>query len=359
MPGKPPPRTTFYWSDLPVADQHAWEAAIAPSLSLFCDRPDLSSLSPKTVSAAAYSYLRAMTFISRNFPERMTLPASDRITTEIADAYLASMEARQLRRDSIVSYFGGLRQALSWMYPEKDFRWLSRPGGRSLKAHLPPNRMQRKTPHSLTILNLAERIFDEAVASECDRTRLTGVRDAVAVGLEGLLGLRRSTLSRLRLGIDVVPHADGWDLDVHRDILKTGRWLPSSQWVPVGPIISPWLSRYVEVERKELLEGRTDDRLLIAWRREGLTPNGISTRFRVLTNRFLGEQFCTLECRHGVATTISLEGSAHPLDASLLLGHKNPKTTLEHYNRASAVAAGKRHAERLRQMRGTRFDPEI
>jgi integrase len=335
----------------PEADRRAWATSQTTSRSPFRKDHGGPTRSPHTTRKVEVGYGRFISFLVKHDPERLGQHPRDRLSPDVLDNYFAALTGSGYADHTVVCAFDEVRAAMTWMYPGVDFSFITRPNGSPLSWRLPMKSRQRDVPHQTVWLACARGLFASGLADPDPNSRCRKIRDAVLLGVLVTAAPRIETLWRLELHRHVRRSGDGWVLEFTKDILKTGRKTGRGLEVPVEPEVATWLDRYVTTERHEWLAGKMHDAL---WVVRGGTPmkkGSLGMRVRVLSAKYLGEEFGPHACRVALATSAAIDGSDHPLDASLLLNHTSSAMTLRHYNRANAMAAGKRHAIRIKKMR--------
>ena len=337
---------------LPVAawpphDRALWTQGLTRRHSPFRAHGGGRSRSPFTDKKAASGYGRWIHFLrTRGLLDDQALPDS-RVTPERLDDYLATLRGLGNANSTIQSRLLELRGALEVMQPQGDHCWITRPGGSSLGSVLPPQPRERDLHLTPELLDWALAVFRAGLAHPQPRCRKAMVRTAALIGVLAMPAPRLRTLGLLRLGRHLQRAEDRWILHMEASMTKTGH----AQTCPLLPEVTPILDRYFEVERRELLKGGTGDHAWIGLSGKPLTQDGIVANLRALSIDRFGHRVGPHAFRRSLATTIALDGHTSPLDASVLLGHTNPQTTLKYYNRANAVAASHRQTDRLRRLR--------
>lgn len=331
----------------PEADRAAWEQAVAPRRGPFRKNQGGRGPNAASLSKLASGYGRWLGFLRQagELDEREA-PAV-RVTPERLDAYFEHLRGCGNADYTVVSRFDELRGALQLLCAGMDFRWISRPQGISLRLRLPMRRRNRFVPDSAALLTWAEELFQAGIAQPKPRARCAQVREAVMIAILTTQAPRLRALAALRVGLHLQRRGDTWVLDQLPEITKTGNDLT----MPLPAEVTVMLERYLAVERRDLMRGQAHDALWVAWGGEALAEATISRRIRLRSLERFGVAFGPHRFRASLATTLALESPETPLDASVILGHTGPEVTLAHYNRASAIAAARRHAERLAKLR--------
>lgn len=340
-------------AEWPEADQALWRAATTPQRSPFRTEGGGRPRAHATHRKYAEAYGRFIGFLRRGFPDLLDRPAAQRLTPDVLDAYFVHLHEESRNTASTVTMrFVDLRFALQAMHPGVSFKQVTHPGGVPLTSLLRAEPKRGIVYNSGVLFLLAEDLFTQSLRQTGPWRRRAGVRDAVIIGLLVDQAPRRRTLSELRLGTHVYRVDGAWALDQAPDITKTGAMTGRGSLMPIEPTVAAWLDRYIAVERRELLCGGTSDAVWISNHGSPLAYHSLGEAIALRTRRVLGEPLRPHDFRASLATTEAMDGTASPLDAPAILGHTSPRTTLAHYNRATALAASRRHIERLKRLRG-------
>lgn len=343
-------RTCLRLDQWPKADQLAWTKAITPHRGPF--RMDGGRTRNQfSIRMLASGYGRWLGFLMQNGQLDPTEAPAERVTLERLDAYFTHLRECGNADYSLVGRFDQLRRVLQWMYPRVCFRWITHPSGVAIRALLPMKRKSGLVPDSAVLLAWAEELFRKGLKMRVPMRRCAQVREAVMIGLLATRAPRLRALASLRIGVHLLRQDDEWLLDQDPAITKTCQ----SLMLPLSREVAGMLNRYLEVERVELLNGARNDALWISTLGKTLAEATIARRLRLRSKQRFGEAFGPHRYRASLATKLALDAPDNPLDASILLGHTSPEVTMAHYNRASALAASRRHSERLKRLAvGTR-----
>ena len=265
----------------PEADRTAWTAAVAAGQGPFRRTHNLNS--PYSIRKLRGGYARWLRHLDDAGQLDPAQPPRDRVTPARLDAYLEHLRQRGNADATLVGRFTELRDALRLMCPGVDFRWVAKPGGRSLH-HLLPMRARVVAPIDTDVLlDWAEALFAQGLASPVRRTRCTLVRDAAIIGLLAERAPRLRALSSLKLQDSLKRTESGWFLHQHGRLTKMGLALS----MPVSDQVGHMLDRYVAVERRELLGHQASGH---AWVRFGgrLTQEGVVSMVQKHSRRQIG-----------------------------------------------------------------------
>jgi site-specific recombinase XerC len=346
-PVQAPVRTCLRPDDWPEPDRLAWRQAIAPRQGPFRRDGGGRARNPSSVRKAASGYGRWLGYLQRDGQLDPTEAPSQRPTPERLDGYFAHLRACGNADYSVVARFAELRMALQWMVPGTSFQEITAPHGVSIRAGLPmQKRRSGLVPDAAVLLAWAQELFQEALTLPKARCRQVQVREAVMIAILATRAPRLRACAALRNGVHLRRQGNGWILDQEPAITKARK----RQELPLSTEVAVMLDRYLSVERIELLAGAQSDALWISMLGTPLAEASLSRRTRIRSLKRFGEAFGPHLFRASLATTLAIEGGC-ALDGSVLLGHRNPQTTLAAYNRALGHAAARRHGERLIRLR--------
>ena len=323
----------------PPADAAAWAAARDPAAGPFSQNP------PR--SPATYEDLRRRLWLlplasrKRGQLDPAETPV-ERPTLGRLGGYHERLVRAGLADYTIVARFEALRGALRLMYPTGDFTFVTRPGDVSIRQMLRMNRRPRFVPDSREAELWAEALFIEGLSLSDPVARRLQVRDAAFIGMMASRAPRRRAAAGMRLGRNLRRVGDSWEsweLFFDKGLMKGGR---SSLELPLGPRVGKIIERYIEVERRELLDGATHDFVWVTKSGEPWSEKGIDFMMRTRTKARFGVAFGTHRFRTSLTTTQAIVDGRNLLGTSRILAH-SPAVALKHYNRAGALEASRRH----------------
>jgi hypothetical protein len=333
----------------PQEDRAAWLRATGPADSMFGEASRAEEWAPATVRFRRAAFEQFVCFLYRqghtDIPTVVPLVAQATI-----DAFVADMRGRPNNENTIGNRLKALHAALGLIAPGADFSFIVRPGGRPLR------RVLRMRPRPVEVADTREII---AQVKALHRTGLAGQgyaegrtarRDAALIGLIACRPERARAISVMRLGHHLFQRGEGWFLDFDADDTKQkhDRHLTVPDW------LVPILEDYIHKVRPTLRGASATDALWLATRGGAVGYGGLGKIIRRRTTEWFGRGRGPHWLRKCYTTTVIEEDPKLALDAALVCDH-SPQTQLEHYNMAKAVAAGRRHNDRVdRLMQETR-----
>jgi integrase/recombinase XerD len=323
-------------AEWPAADAAAWQLACTPGAGPFSRNP-ARSRATYTMYADGYAgWLWHLRSLNQLHPAET--PA-ERVTRERLGSYHERLARAGLADHTIVARFEGLRGALRLMYPGGDFTFITRPGNVSVRRKLRMHRRPRFVPDSREAELWAETLFIEALSLPVPAERQRQVRDAAFIGMMASRGPRRRAAVGMRLGHNLRRVGDHWELFFDASLMKGGR---SSLQLPLGPRVGRIFTRYIEVERRELLQGATHDFVWVAKSGDPWSDKGTDFMMRTRTKARFGVAFGSHRFRTSLTTTQAIVDGRNLLGTSRILAH-SPAVALKHYNRAGSLEASRRH----------------
>ena len=268
------------------------------------------------------------------------------LTPELLDQFFEHLVAAGNADRSVVGRFQELELAYRLMNPGRHFGWLTKPDGVPLEHVLPMGVRPRFTPGSDELLEWADELYQNGLTKRDAQVRCALIRDALMIGILATRAPRLRALWSLQLGVHVVREGADWLLVQKASITKTRKEI----WLPLSAEIGAMADRYVSTERLYMLRGQISDAFWIQWHGGPLAKSSISGLIWRRTLERFGVGFGPHRFRASLTTTLAEESPSAAFDAAGILGH-TPKTSLSNYNRAKAIHAGIRHANRLQKLR--------
>jgi integrase/recombinase XerD len=347
-----PSRRCLRLDEWPEPDRLAWKTAMAGG-DIFDHRCAGANWSAATRVKNSGGYGRWLGFLKqRGWLAPETLPAN-RVTAARVQAYFESLRAA-VRDHTVICRIAELAAVMRAIAPDRDWSWINRPGGTSIRMRLPMARRPMSVPSAQTLLALGLRLMQTAEGLSRPTRRIVQYRDGLLFALLAAVPtMRLRNLVSIQIGRHLL-YADGqFRLWFPADETKTRRPLEA----PVPDGLAAALRRYLEVYRPQLLQGRAHAQLWVNWRGQALTKSGIQNRFRYVTAKHLGSVIGPHAFRHAAATTVAIKDPAHVRIIAPILGHSSHRTAEVHYNRATTAEAAAALRRSLRKIRkDTRSD---
>jgi integrase len=352
----------------PQADRLAWQAACHPGKRL---RRGGAAAHMKAITRAdlARRYGYFIDCLDRTGRLTPSADAAALVSPEAVGAYVEELTSR-VRSTTVYGSVYKLRRAAEVMAPERDFTWL-----KAIEADLALQVEPRsKYPKlvltdallaaGLALLDAADReAGDETQAGDPDRrrrrrkrrpgaidrallTRAVQARSGLMLALLALCPIRLKNFAALELGRSLVQTESGtWFIVLAASETKEKR--PDER--PVPEMLAAHLNRYLSFWRPLLARGRfkpVEGPLWVQSQHGRAMPySSVEAAIRRSTERAFGVQLGAHMFRVAASTTAAVRAPGTPHLGSALLHHIDPRTTEQHYNRASAHQAARTYAD--------------
>jgi len=333
-------------AEWPEVDRGLWEAAMAARAKPLGGNAYARRLAEPTIDKAARGYGRWLGFLTlRGWLDELG-PPSARVTPERLDAYFHLMLELGNADYTVVGRINDLVTALRIMEPRGDHFWILQPGGGSVQDFLAMERQRHRLHHPADLFLWSLDLMAEAREMVPLHRRGPQLRDGLLIAIEALRGMRLRSVLSLRLGDSIFRDPlDGlWHLRLPPEDVKNHRYVEGA----LTRILAPWIDRYVEVERQEMLRGAVTDAFWVGFRGGALSESGLSSAVAARSEqRFgLGQGFRTHRFRHCLGSTLPLLVPEQPYLASQLL-RISQATMQKHYDRSSEVLAFRQYHDAL------------
>jgi integrase len=287
------------------------------------------------------------------------------VVPEIMATFIAELQGR-VRSVTVAKTVYKVRRTAELIAPERNFTWL-REIEKDLELLAIPMDKSHRVVATSRLVEAGLSLFAQAEISQS----MSGIeaallaRNGLMIAILALCPIRLTNFVELEIGSSFIEHHGTWWI-VLRDT-KSG--CPDERPLPdyVKPLVDEYLTRY----RPQLLSNQRGVSALVTTGivsphltpRPAGGPLWVSSFHKALgksqTSRALVETTCsTLGIsvsahlfRSAAATTAALYASHMPHLASVVLQHKDPHVTEEHYNRANSLTVAAQYAQIVRELR--------
>jgi integrase/recombinase XerD len=327
------------FANWPDEDRRRWDQAFRPG-DLFDENNRGAHLSPATRNGLRVSYAQYLHFVAENHPELSLKPPELRIDRTKLAEYVGLL--RQTNRDvSIVTILRHLRLALRLMCPKEDWSWLLTVIKR-IAASAPRSAKRYGLVSSDQLYMLGLELMDKAVAlsdgqRKVSKTFAFQYRDGLLIALLAATGMRRRTVTALRIGKHLVKDGELWTLEIPAEDMKGKR--------PLEPYLSRELSARMELYLQRFrgrLPGAALHNGLWSSNKAGpMTGNAIYDAVYKRTKEAFGFGVNLHRFRHASGTLWSIEDPANVRGVKDFLGHTSFEMTEGHYLMSQSRIAGR------------------
>ena len=313
------------FSEWPIQDQAAWQAALLPIASL---RPAgvAAAWSPGGRQMVVVGYGHWLGWLGRTGQLDSASAPADRVTQVRVSAYLEAMRAG-LAPLTIQGRIGQLGRALRAMAPDKDWTWLSRAADWLRAAASPVREKQPRMQNAQTLVELGMNLMRRGQeAHDYSATqRAIFYRDGLMIALLAHRPLRLRSFAAITLGQHLVKRDRKWWLSFKPSDVKTKQKLT----MPFPETLNEALAVYLAEHRPALIKGSRkarDDRsdtagLWIAMGGAMMGASAISVQIRTRTKVAFGNPINPNLFRDCVATSIAIQDPDYVRMIVPILGH--------------------------------------
>jgi hypothetical protein len=337
-PKQDPSRRCRKLADWPAPDREAWKAAVRPCVGLLDEAGLAAHWRPATQKSVRDAYGRWLTFLDRNGWLDPTASPAERLTPDRLRAFVTELQ-ETVAPLTVRNRIRDLTEALRVMAPEANLsldylrRARSRLKARSRAKH--KKRLQIRPIQDLLRLGreLTRRAEHDHVARPLWRAAL--YRDGLMIMMLACRPLRRGNLAALRLGQHLVRREDVYLLQLEEHETKNHRSFEQS--LPAD--LTPFIERYLEHYRLQLLAGGNDDHLWISWRGKTLAETGVYACIMSRTKAAFGTGIPPHRFRDCAVTSMGETDPELVWLAPALLHHADRRIAEMHYDQASDTRA--------------------
>ncbi|MBL6081802.1 tyrosine-type recombinase/integrase [Belnapia sp. T18] len=304
----------------------------------FSVRGPAARFAPQAIGKALAGYSRWLGFNRYHGWLDPALGVMNRVTETRVAAYFDELQTLGNRDYTILGRFQELQMALRLMVPGADVGWLTRPGGVPLRRRLAMEKRVLRIHDSSALYDWGLELMEQAVTLTAPNLRQVMLRDGLLICLLAAVGLRLRSVELMRLGQQLRFDSKEWWITLDRPDLKAR----SSQDQPLPASLTPWLDRYVAVERQELLAGRSCDAVWVRTGGAPLTQGGLHARIRWRSRERFGRahSFGVHRFRHCIGTTLPLMFPDQPGLATSVL-NISAGVHAKHYDRGLRASSAR------------------
>jgi integrase len=172
-------------------------------------------------------------------------------------------------------------------------------------------------------------------------------RDGLIFALTAYAPVRPKNTASIEIGLHLVKIGDHWSLLFPAEQTKT----KLSIEFRIPERLVTYLETYLALVRRRLLRGRANNGLWISAKGWKLSYAAIVHLFGRHSFQRLGIRIAPHDVRDAGATLWAIARPAQIGVAQELLGHSDPRTMQNHYNRARGIEAGRAHAKVIANLR--------
>lgn len=334
----------------PRNDREAWVQATRANDPLH--RPITDTWRPETVQQAVKAISHFATWSASRSAAGLGESIADRCTHSDVMAYVEEGLGR-MQPTSLRTHLGALHRGLAIICPVKDWGFIAKilvnfPAGRIKHSKY----LRLRSPIELRDLGL--HLMKQAEdAEQRPAVRAVHYRNGLIIAILALRPLRRRNIAGLIIGRHLLHSGVGWWLSVPGAETKTGYpvncpW-PDTLLGPLERYLAQW--RPVLVDRARDATDANAGYLWLTNSGQRLQAHTLGLEVSQITRNSFGKAVNVHLFRSCLATDIAINDPRNMHIASILLGHRQLATTVQHYNIAKSADASIDYHKVLRKLR--------
>jgi integrase len=340
-------RRTLYVPEWPEADRLAWQEACRPTYRLK-KGGSASHLAPVSQKEIASRYGQFLGFLKLSGRLDLSAAAAAQVTPGNVEAYMEDITGRKLSSVTAWNCIYKLRRAAQLLSPGTDFDWLAEIEKDLALVMEPRSKLDRLVMAEELVEAGLTLIMEAKNQTRAKFARARSIRNGLMIALLAHCPNRLKNYAALEIGKTFRQIKGRWWITLPGRKTKMGS--PEERLIPEW--MNPYIDLYLNEARPVLLEssGPPTDALWISSNTGGpMNAGDLGVLITQTTEQTIGIGISPHLFRTADATTAAEARRDMPRLASALLGHKHPRVTEEHYNRASSLSAGNRYAEIILQ----------
>lgn len=301
------------WSDI---ERELWETGLAPVPGRIV-RYQTRRRRDATNSIGERAFGRLLGVMRDHGIGHEGLRPSEWINADLMELFIEELTEAKNCNNTIISRVWGVRRAFALMEPNYDSSWMTNPGGVPLRAWLPVE--QRRVPLiGVTVLyDWVLEMLERALTISDPVQRALMLRNGLILGVMVARAPRVRSTAAMRLGKNVkVLDGEMWIHFAGDDLKIPGRSLEYR----LPPELPPYLTRYINVERKFSLNGQTHDALWVGQNGAPLATIGVAAVVTRATRSRFDRGFGPHRFRKELATALARDYPDNPGLAAAILG---------------------------------------
>lgn len=330
----------------PLADRMALEQAMTSDDDGSGECGGAVHLRQPTLDSYVQTYGQWLDHLARTGELRDAEGPAERATPERVAGWRRENSARRLEPTTRRQMLSNLAAILRLMAPDRDWRFIVRPGGRSLKRAI------RGGPKPTVVRDVAEvmahvrRLHRQGLEAPDGPERWRALRDAALLAMLATRAPRVGSLVVMTLDRHITLRPDRtWFVVYPFEHTKGGKVLD----YPLAPEPSAMLTDYLENARARFPRAGSTDRLWMGMKGP-MTREGLQRIVECRTLAWFGQAHGPHAFRKWLRTSAARRDPGLAMDAGDVMGH-TAEVSAQHYAEATNLHAALRHGDRLAERR--------
>lgn len=292
-------------------------------------------LRPTTLQNTIKGYGRFLCVLQQRDPGSLALSPAERVTPSCMRLYLQTLLEQGNTNNTILARIMELRSALRVMYPEREFVWLTKPGGASIRKLLPVSRNLVPLFDVAELSRWGHDLMDKGLCIPASR-RAELFRNGLLIAMLADRAPRQRSLAQLRVGHGIRRNGSDYTLAFSAAETKSKRRLEYG----LHPSLTPRIEHYLNVERPRLLAGQVHDWFWVNRQGNRLAAIGIDGVIRRASKARFGLSYGTHSFRYALATAGMIANPSTPELVAAVLGN-SPAVAEKYYVLGGQVEAAR------------------
>jgi site-specific recombinase XerD len=303
---------------------------------------------PGTWRNVAKSYGKWLAFIAATEPQCLIEAPATRVTEGRCQAYVHELADSGLAISSQGFHIYNLAMAMRVIAPGHDWTWLSEAGLALRKMAVPAQDKRSRIVPIADLYQLGIEMMEAASVNPSDRAALFRYRDGLILALWAARPWRVENVAALDIDRHLLLTETAGYVSFERHEMKTA---VACDWTMPGSLL-PYLRHYLDRVRPHLPGGRQHGGLWPSGKGVPLTPDGLAGVLERHTQARFSVRVHPHAVRYSAATSAAVSGPASAKLVMAVLGHSDPRISLEYYMLAHTLDASRKVNAALQDLRG-------
>jgi integrase len=294
------------------------------------------------------SYGKWLGFLAATEPQSLVEVPAARLTEERCQAYARALAASGLAVSSQGFHLYNLAMAVKLIAPDLDWTWLSEAAIALREMALPARDKRSRIVPIADLYRLGIDLMEAVGVDPSNRAALFRYRDGLILALWAARPWRVENFAALDIDRHLLLTETTGYVSFARHEMKTA---VACDWTVPGSLL-PYLRRYLDRVRLHLPGGRHHGGLWPSGKGRPLTPDGLAGVLERHTKAHFGVRVHPHAVRYSAATSAAVAGPASAKLVMAVLGHGDPRVSLEYYMLAQTLDASRKVNAALADLRG-------
>lgn len=341
-------------SDWPPADRATLNRTTPASAGPFAKKRaaqkgcrDCSAWKENTWRNVEKGYGKWLAFLAATHPEAVDEAPAARITGGRCEAYAAALAVSGLAVSSQGFYLYQLAMAARVIAPRTDWQWLTEAGLALRQAAIPVREKRARIVPIADLYDLGIRMMNDVVPTATTRQQVLKYRDGLILALWAARPWRVENYASLDIDRHISFAGDAGFVRFDRNEMKTEA---ARDWTLPEELV-PYMRTFIDSVRDNFPGARQHSGLWPSGHGGCLTKDGLATVLERHTKQAFGVAVHPHAVRYSAATSAAISGPDSAKLVMAVLGHSDPRISLEYYMLAQTLDASRKVNAALEDLR--------